>query len=272
MHENSTTVADTTDAAAPITAVPAVDSAPQPGSIPPPPPARPLPVADTPPRDQLSPAAQPLPVADTPPPAQPPPVADTPPPTPPPGYLLVPPRPPLALAPEWRPRAPRTRPARDSSPAIPRDALDPRALLAPRDPRALLRDPRASLVRDPRSWLVAYGVLLALIAFWPTPVDRNAAGLLHAISAAIPWLSYNLIEFTANIALFVPLGALGAMLLRRRPWLVIVIALGVTIVIESVQALLLAQRTPSGLDIIANTLGAAVGLAIVLLVRRRSGS
>ncbi|WP_396668841.1 VanZ family protein [Microbacterium sp. R86528] len=127
-------------------------------------------------------------------------------------------------------------------------------------------------MRDPRAWLVAYGVLLALIAFWPTPVDRNAAGLLHAISAAIPWLSYNLIEFTANIALFVPLGALGAMLLRRRPWLVIVIALGVTIVIESVQALLLAQRTPSGLDIIANTLGAAVGLAIVLLVRRRRES
>ncbi|MGZ0711733.1 VanZ family protein (plasmid) [Coraliomargarita sp. W4R53] len=121
---------------------------------------------------------------------------------------------------------------------------------------------------DPRVWLSAYALALALIVFWPTPVDRNAAGLLQAISAAIPWLSYSVIEFTANIVLFVPLGALGAMLLPRRPVLVIAIALGVTVIIESVQALLLAQRTPSGLDIVANTFGAVVGLAIVMLVRR----
>ncbi|MEV8268551.1 VanZ family protein [Microbacterium sp. NPDC076911] len=210
MQEQSITIAaQAMDAAAPVTAAPAVDSAPQ----------------------------STLDLAGGPPP-------------PPPGYILVPPRPPLAVAPEWRPRAPQssTLPARV---------------------RALVRE-RRDVIRDPRAWLVAYGVLLALIAFWPTPVDRNAAGLLRTISAAIPWLSYNLIEFTANIALFVPLGALGAMLLTRRPWLVVVVALAVTVVIESVQALLLAQRTPSGLDIIANTLGAAVGLAIVLLVRRRN--
>ncbi|MDE0545360.1 VanZ family protein [Microbacterium sp. C7(2022)] len=123
--------------------------------------------------------------------------------------------------------------------------------------------------RNPLTWLIVYGVALAMIAFWPTPVDREAAGLLRAISRAIPWLSYPVIEFTANIVLFVPLGALGSFLFPRRPLLVLGVALAVTVLIESVQALLLAQRTPSGFDVLANTLGAVVGITIVWLVRSR---
>ncbi|MEV4687248.1 VanZ family protein [Microbacterium sp. LWH3-1.2] len=117
--------------------------------------------------------------------------------------------------------------------------------------------------------LVIYGVMLALIAFWPTPVDRGASDFLDAITRAVPWLTYDLIETTANVALFVPFGVLLALVLPLHRGLVVPIALATTLVIESGQALILAERTPSLRDIVANVLGAAIGLAIVHLRERR---
>jgi glycopeptide antibiotics resistance protein len=117
-----------------------------------------------------------------------------------------------------------------------------------------------------------YGVALTLIAFWPVPVDRGASGLLRAITQAIPWLTYDVIETAANVALFVPFGVLLALVLPLHRGLVVPISLATTLFIESGQALLLAERTPSLRDIIANVLGAAVGLAIVLLTERRTPS
>ncbi|WP_109210456.1 MULTISPECIES: VanZ family protein [Microbacterium] len=117
--------------------------------------------------------------------------------------------------------------------------------------------------------LLVYGMALALIAFWPTPVDRGAAGLLRTISRAVPWLTYDVIEMTANIVLFVPLGILLALALPLHRGLVLPIALATTLVIESCQALFLTERTPSLRDIVANVLGASIGLALVLLLERR---
>lgn len=117
---------------------------------------------------------------------------------------------------------------------------------------------------------VAYAAALALIAFWPAPVDRGAKGLLDAIERWIPLLSYELIEFSANVVMFVPLGFLLAVLLRRRRWLVLPLAIAVTLLIEVGQALLLPERTPSLRDVVANTAGAAIGLAVVLLITRRA--
>lgn len=117
--------------------------------------------------------------------------------------------------------------------------------------------------------LVVYTVMLALIAFWPVPVDRGASGLLKTISRAVPWLTYELIETTANVALFVPFGVLLALVLPLHRGLVVPLALLTTLAIESGQALFLAQRTPSLRDIVANVAGAAIGLAIVHLVERR---
>ncbi|MGU3645882.1 VanZ family protein [Microbacterium sp. C23T] len=117
--------------------------------------------------------------------------------------------------------------------------------------------------------LVIYGVLLALIAFWPVPVDRGGSALLAAITRTVPWLTYDLIETTANVALFVPFGVLLALVLPLHRGLVVPMALATTLVIESGQALLLSERTPSLRDIVANVLGAAIGLAIVHLMERR---
>ncbi|MFK4834582.1 VanZ family protein [Microbacterium sp. ZW T2_14] len=118
--------------------------------------------------------------------------------------------------------------------------------------------------------LVVYAVMLTLIAFWPVPVDQGASGLLRTISKAMPWLTYDVIETTANVLLFVPLGVLLALALPLQRGLVVPLALATTLVIESGQALFLAERTPSLRDIVANVVGAALGLAIVQLATRRA--
>jgi VanZ family protein len=112
--------------------------------------------------------------------------------------------------------------------------------------------------------LVLYGAVLAVIAFWPTPVDRDATGLLREIARVVPLLTYDVVEFTANVALFMPLGVLLALALPRRR------ALAVTMIIELGQAAFLAERTASLRDIFANTLGAALGLLIVVIAERAS--
>lgn len=126
----------------------------------------------------------------------------------------------------------------------------------------------ARSIRIARILLALYVLTLALIAFWPVPVDRGAGPLLRAITRAVPWLSYSMIEVGANVLLFVPFGILLALVLSLRRMLVMPIALAVTVLIESVQWLLLADRTPALSDIIANLAGAAAGLTIVLLVER----
>ena len=137
------------------------------------------------------------------------------------------------------------------------------------DPHAradsLARRPAGRLLRDPRVWLAVYAAVLAAIAYWPVPVDRDAGPLIRLLVRVLPGLTYEAIEFGANVLLFVPLGVLLAMILRRR-WLGLPIAFGVTLAIELGQALLLTERTPALSDAIANLLGAAIGMLGVIAV------
>lgn len=129
--------------------------------------------------------------------------------------------------------------------------------------------PRASvrLLRDPRGYLVAYLVALAAIAFWPAPVDRDAGPLLRSITHLFPVLTYARIEFTANILLFVPFGLLLTLIVARsHRWIVLPVTFLATVTIESVQAVMLDARTPSVLDIIANTAGACLGMLIAVFI------
>jgi VanZ family protein len=118
--------------------------------------------------------------------------------------------------------------------------------------------------------LTLYGLGLAMIALWPVPVDSGASRLLRRLTQVLPALTYERIEFSTNILLFVPLGVLLMLILRRR-YLILPIAIAVTVAIECTQALLLDERTPSVLDIVANTAGACVGLLFVAVVESRSG-
>lgn len=121
-------------------------------------------------------------------------------------------------------------------------------------------------INDPRAWLAAYAIALALIAFWPSPVDKDAGPFLRLVTEIFPVLTYPRIEFLANIALFVPLGLLLTLIVRRNRWLVLPVAFLATVTIECVQAVALDSRTPSALDIVANTAGACLGMLIAVFV------
>ena len=124
----------------------------------------------------------------------------------------------------------------------------------------------------------AYVSALALIGLWKTPVDRNIAVVdLAPVSWTIarlgltPWEGYDLIEFTANIALFVPLGVLLLVWWRRGGWLhATVVAFATSLTIEVLQQLLRPERYASASDVVANTLGGAVGGLLVVAGRRLS--
>ncbi|TXK16051.1 VanZ family protein [Microbacterium wangchenii] len=127
------------------------------------------------------------------------------------------------------------------------------------------RDPRRLLL----ALLVAYVVTLALIAFWPTHVDRDAGPLLAAIERVFPWATYRRIEFSANVALFVPFGMLLTLLMRSWP-LALCSGVAASLAIEFVQEVALPGRTASVLDVLANALGTAAGVGIALVARRAS--
>ncbi|MEZ0446847.1 VanZ family protein [Cellulomonas sp. ICMP 17802] len=99
------------------------------------------------------------------------------------------------------------------------------------------------------------------------PISR---GLDHLHQIGLPEiLNVHAAEFAANIALFVPLGLLGALLVpRRRWWLVLVALVALSIGIETVQAIGLPYRRSSARDVLGNSLGAAIGVGLSLLVRR----
>ena len=85
------------------------------------------------------------------------------------------------------------------------------------------------------------------------------------------WISYGLVEFTANVVMFLPLGVLGS--LARPPGggrTVVLLAAALSGTVELVQATMLPDRTGDLRDVASNTLGALVGVLAVALVRRRA--
>ncbi len=76
-------------------------------------------------------------------------------------------------------------------------------------------------MRSRLRWAAAgtYAVALVVVAFWPTPVDRPAAGLIAEVVAwchahGFAFVSHSFFEQAANVALFVPLGAVLASLMH----------------------------------------------------------
>jgi glycopeptide antibiotics resistance protein len=122
-------------------------------------------------------------------------------------------------------------------------------------------------------WLSAvYLVALALITQWPTPMDSGTTNTITTVLAwfhahGVPqWVNYELIEFTANIALFLPVGLLGVVLVGvDRWWLTVVAGLLLSSVIELNQLLFLPSRFPTPIDVLANTTGAVLGALVAVL-------
>lgn len=122
-----------------------------------------------------------------------------------------------------------------------------------------------------------YIAVLALIVFWPSPVDPGAStGMLSDVLRSLHrrgmpgWINYTLVESVANVLLFVPFGLLAASWLTDRwIWLAAVVGIAASCIIESVQAVLLPNRVASIYDVNANSLGAALGCVAVYAWRSR---
>jgi glycopeptide antibiotics resistance protein len=124
---------------------------------------------------------------------------------------------------------------------------------------------------------VAYVAACLVIGFWPSPVDApvddslgRVLAYLHSIG--IPEVvDYRFVERTANVLLFVPLGALAAAQFSRRHWWMAVVAcVALSGFIELGQALLLPGRYASWSDILANSVGGVIGVGVTMLLRRRT--
>lgn len=122
--------------------------------------------------------------------------------------------------------------------------------------------------------LLIFGVTAALVVFWPSPVD---ASIRHEIARVIEelhergvpaFVNYEFIEFSANVVMFLPIGVVLGLALPVR-WCVFAFVLGPAISagVEYAQLNLLEARYASPYDVIANSIGATIGVVVALLLR-----
>ena len=125
-------------------------------------------------------------------------------------------------------------------------------------------------------WFLAigYGAILLTIAFWPSPIDRPVAGLLDRVirelhERGVPaFIDYTFIEFSANVALFIPVGLLFSLALPRSWWPVMLLCgPALSALIELAQRELLAERYATLADVVSNSIGATVGVVLGLALR-----
>jgi glycopeptide antibiotics resistance protein len=142
--------------------------------------------------------------------------------------------------------------------------------------RTLTREPAKNRTREwlATSILVLYLVAVLIATMWPTPLDQGFSSSIDRFLAVMhrngvpEWFGYSKLEFTANIGMFVPLGFLVALLLPRKLWwFALFICPGLSVGIELTQATFLSARFATVVDVIANSLGALVGIAIAVILR-----
>jgi hypothetical protein len=125
--------------------------------------------------------------------------------------------------------------------------------------------------RRPALWawlLAALLAVLAVVGFWPTPVDAAARGPLESSlarlhAAGMPhWVDYAVVEAGANVLLFVPIGFAATAALRCAWWQAAALGAVVSSCVELGQLLFLQHRYPSLIDVAANTGGFMVGFLL----------
>jgi glycopeptide antibiotics resistance protein len=122
---------------------------------------------------------------------------------------------------------------------------------------------------------LAYLAVVGWVTLGPQPLDARGMGILRQIlrlfarNDLTSWVTYDLVESSANVAMFVPIGLLFLLLLGGRYWwLAVLIGVALTCAIEFTQ-LFLPGRYSDPRDILMNSLGALVGVAFGLLLSPR---
>jgi len=96
-------------------------------------------------------------------------------------------------------------------------------------------------------------------------LDRLLAWFAQRESTA--WITFDRVEFGANVAMFVPLGVFAVLWFGVRGWWTApIIGLAVSGVIELSQAAFLDTRVADVRDLVSNTLGAVIGMLLMLLL------
>jgi len=120
--------------------------------------------------------------------------------------------------------------------------------------------------------LLAFLAAIAIITFTPGPPDPTGqrdliAFLARAHAQGLPaWVTFGKVEFGANIVMFIPIGLFGALALPRARWLIVPAAVGLSAVIEYLQAANLPARDGTARDVVANGLGALIGYLLAAVV------
>ena len=121
--------------------------------------------------------------------------------------------------------------------------------------------------------LVALAGIAELTLFGTQGLGADPRRELDPIAGAWGWSGIAWRPVLDNVTLFVPLGAgLAAWLIHRRPILLLGAALLVSIGVETFQWVVPSGRIANSADVLANTLGAALGLLLAHLsgVRHRT--
>ena len=142
-----------------------------------------------------------------------------------------------------------------------------------------MSDGRLPSTSGPRHAIIAlmaigYGIFLAFVVFWPSPIDAPVQGMLErAISElherGVPaFVDYEFIESFSNVLLFIPVGFLFGLMLPLR-WWPVALLLGPALsgAIELAQRYVLDERVSTVHDVIANSIGATIGVLVAVVIR-----
>ncbi len=111
---------------------------------------------------------------------------------------------------------------------------------------------------------------LAALTLTPSRVEESMPNLLDLVLRAAHRLGWESLDFTrleimANVLVFVPIGILSFLLLPRRAWaLSFLVGPALSAVIELTQRLALPHRAATLDDVVANSLGATLGVVVAI--------
>lgn len=119
------------------------------------------------------------------------------------------------------------------------------------------------------------GLCLAVVlaaTLSPTPIDQGYESAIERVLSILhrngvpEWFGYRWLEFSANIAMFVPLAYFLSLIFPTRfLWLALPLVPALSVVLETLQFFVLPARFATVNDVIANTVGGWVGVAAAAL-------
>ncbi|MCK2037608.1 VanZ family protein [Microbacterium sp. SSW1-49] len=129
--------------------------------------------------------------------------------------------------------------------------------------------------RRTRGWALAVGIPffagLAILTLTPARVERSMPNLLDLVLGAahrVGWdsLDFTRLEIIANVLVFVPVGVIAFLFTPRIVWPVaLLVGPAISLAIEGAQRVALPHRAATLSDVLANSAGATIGVAIALV-------